>query len=67
VNAPAIVWADEPTGDLDSQTADEVMGLLERLNREQQQTFVIVTHDPAIGARCHRIVRMKDGRIESDA
>src|SRR5690348_1893122 len=45
VNQPAIVWADEPTGDLDSQTADEVMGLLERLNREQQQTFVIVTHD----------------------
>ncbi len=63
VNQPAIVWADEPTGDLDSQTADEVMGLLERLNREQQQTFVIVTHDAAIGARCHRIVRMKDGLI----
>src|SRR5207253_7342702 len=41
VNMPAIVWADEPTGDLDSQTADDVMGLLERLNREQQQTFVI--------------------------
>src|SRR5579871_5342654 len=63
VNNPAIVWADEPTGDLDSQTADEIMQLLEKLNREQQQTFVIVTHDAGIGARCHRIVRMKDGQI----
>jgi len=66
VNAPAIVWADEPTGDLDSQTADEVMRLMERLNREQQQTFVIVTHDAGIGARCHRIVRMRDGLIEHE-
>jgi putative ABC transport system ATP-binding protein len=63
VNHPAIVWADEPTGDLDSQTADEIMGLMERLNQEEQQTFVIVTHDPAIGARCHRIVAMRDGLI----
>jgi putative ABC transport system ATP-binding protein len=63
VNDPAIVWADEPTGNLDSQMADEVMDLMERLNREQGQTFVIVTHDPAIGRRCHRIVRMRDGEI----
>ncbi len=63
VNDPAIVWADEPTGDLDSNTADEIMGLMERLNREQQQTFVIVTHDAGIGARCHRIVHMIDGHI----
>jgi putative ABC transport system ATP-binding protein len=63
VNDPAIVWADEPTGDLDSQTADEIMNLMERLNREQQQTFVIVTHDAGIGARCHRIIHMKDGQI----
>ncbi|MBI5948000.1 MAG: ABC transporter ATP-binding protein [Chloroflexi bacterium] len=63
VNNPAIVWADEPTGNLDSQMADDVMRLLEQLNREQRQTFVIVTHDPAIGARCDRIVRMRDGRI----
>ncbi len=66
VNDPAIVWADEPTGDLDSNTADEIMGLMERLNREQQQTFVIVTHDAGIGARCHRIVHMKDGLIEGE-
>jgi putative ABC transport system ATP-binding protein len=60
---PAIVWADEPTGDLDSETQEEVMALIERLNREEGQTFVIVTHAPEVGARCQRIVRMKDGLI----
>ncbi len=63
VNDPAIVWADEPTGDLDSTTADEIMTLMEQLNRLHRQTFVIVTHDPGIGARCDRIVRMRDGEI----
>jgi putative ABC transport system ATP-binding protein len=63
VNDPAIVWADEPTGDLDSQTADEIMALMQDLNARNQQTFVIVTHDAGIGARCHRIVHMKDGHI----
>ncbi len=63
VNDPAIVWADEPTGNLDSEMADDVMRLMEQLNRDNQQTFVIVTHDPGVGARCHRIVRMRDGRI----
>ena len=63
VNNPAIVWADEPTGNLDSQMADEVMELLEALNRDQGQTFVIVTHDPAVGKRCDRIIRMRDGEI----
>lgn len=63
VNEPAIVWADEPTGNLDSEMADDVMRLMEQLNNDNRQTFVIVTHDPAIGARCHRIIRMKDGQI----
>jgi putative ABC transport system ATP-binding protein len=63
VNEPAIVWADEPTGDLDSATADAVMDLVQRLNREQGHTFVIVTHDPAVAARCHRTVQMQDGLI----
>jgi putative ABC transport system ATP-binding protein len=63
VNDPAIVWADEPTGDLDSQTADEIMALMRDLNERNKQTFVIVTHDPGIGARCHRIVRLMDGLI----
>ena len=63
VNEPAIVWADEPTGDLDSETADEIMDLLTELNRTHKQTFVIVTHDHRIGAMTDRIVRMKDGQI----
>ncbi|HMM42980.1 MAG TPA: ABC transporter ATP-binding protein, partial [Thermomicrobiales bacterium] len=66
VNEPAIVWADEPTGDLDSETADDVMNLMIELNRTQQQTFVIVTHDPRIGDMTQRIIRMSDGRIVSD-
>jgi putative ABC transport system ATP-binding protein len=63
VNDPAIVWADEPTGDLDSAGAENVMQLIEELNREHQQTFIIVTHDPGIGARCRRTIHMRDGRI----
>jgi putative ABC transport system ATP-binding protein len=66
VNDPAIVWADEPTGDLDSATADSIMSLMQELNRSQQQTFVIVTHDPSIAQRCHRIVYMRDGLIERE-
>ena len=63
VNDPAIVFADEPTGALDSATAGEIMDLLQRLNREQRQTIVMVTHDPAVGARAHRIVHFRDGQI----
>jgi putative ABC transport system ATP-binding protein len=66
VNHPAIVWADEPTGDLDSGMADEIMNLMEQLNREAAQTFVIVTHDASIGRRCNRIIHMKDGHIEGE-
>jgi len=66
VNDPAIVWADEPTGDLDTETADEIMALMRRLNLEQHQTFVIVTHDPRIGEMCDRIVRMRDGIVVDD-
>lgn len=63
VNGPAIVWADEPTGNLDSKTTADVMSLIQQLNAEQGQTFVIVTHDADIGALCNRIVRMNDGEI----
>ncbi|MYD64670.1 MAG: ABC transporter ATP-binding protein [Chloroflexi bacterium] len=66
VNDPTIVWADEPTGDLDSVTANQIMDLLTGLNREQDQTFVIVTHGREIADRCHRIVHMRDGLIESE-
>ena len=63
VNEPAIVWADEPTGALDSTTADEIMTLLRELNQRQGLTFVLVTHDPGVGACTDRIVRMRDGQI----
>lgn len=66
VNQPDIIWADEPTGNLDTETADEVMALLRRLNRENGQTFVIVTHDPRIGSMCDRVIQMRDGLIIDD-
>jgi ABC-type lipoprotein export system ATPase subunit len=66
VNDPAIVWADEPTGALDSETSKEIVDLLVKLNREQGQTFVLVTHDASVAARAHRTVRMRDGLIEGD-
>jgi len=64
-NTPAIVWADEPTGDLDVRTSEEVVALMRRLNKENGQTFVIVTHDPEVGAKCDRIIHMRDGQIVS--
>jgi putative ABC transport system ATP-binding protein len=66
VNRPGLVWADEPTGDLDSDTASEIMDVLLALNREQRLTFILVTHDRGIGARCERIVRMRDGLVEGE-
>lgn len=66
VNNPAIVWADEPTGNLDSQTASDVLALMQALNQEQGQTFVIVTHDSQVAALCNRIIRMTDGEIVDD-
>jgi putative ABC transport system ATP-binding protein len=63
VNDPAIVWADEPTGDLDSEGADETVTLMRRLNEERALTFVVVTHDIAVGRRMDRIVRMLDGSV----
>lgn len=63
VNRPAIVWADEPTGALDSQTATEIMDLIVELNEAEHQACVIVTHDPKVAARCHRTIHMADGVI----
>jgi putative ABC transport system ATP-binding protein len=63
VNNPAIVWADEPTGNLDSKAATDILTLMRDLNRERGQTLVIVTHDPGIGDLCDRIIRMQDGLI----
>ena len=63
VNDPDIVFADEPTGNLDSETSAEVVGLIRRLNQEQGQTFVIVTHDLRVSRETRRIVQMRDGTI----
>ena len=63
MNEPAIVWADEPTGDLDSETAGEIIALMRQLNRENRQTFVVVTHSQDVGEQADRIVRMRDGQI----
>lgn len=63
---PAVLWADEPTGALDTDTSGQVIGLLEMLNRHRGTTVVIVTHDPKIAERCSRIIRMQNGRILHD-
>lgn len=65
VNRPAIVWADEPTGSLDSKASTEILDLLRELNRSHGQTIVMVTHDIAIGRSLDRLVNMKDGAITS--
>lgn len=66
VNSPSIVWADEPTGALDSTTAGDIMDLLVELNGNASQTQVIVTHAPEVAARCHRTIYMGDGLIERE-
>jgi len=66
VNEPAIVWCDEPTGNLDSENQDQIMDLLCQLNSEHGQTFVLVTHSDEVGARANRILHMRDGLIERD-
>jgi len=62
----AIVWADEPTGDLDSENATEIVELMRQLNRERGLTFLIVTHDISVGRKTDRIVRMVDGEIRGE-
>jgi putative ABC transport system ATP-binding protein len=63
VNEPALVLADEPTGDLDSQSGEEVIGLMHRLNHELGTTVIVVTHDPAVARNTDRVLVMRDGRI----
>jgi putative ABC transport system ATP-binding protein len=63
VNNPALIWADEPTGALDSKTAHEIMTLIKDLNKRDGLSCVLVTHDPAVGEQCDRIVKMRDGRV----
>ncbi len=66
VNGPALVLADEPTGAVDTQTSDELVALIRRLNQEEQVTIVVVTHDLDLAEKTDRIVRLQDGRVVSD-
>ena len=66
VNRPALIWADEPTGNLDSETSKEIVDLIVDLNRKNKQTFIVVTHDPKVGQRMDRIVLMESGKITDD-
>ncbi|MEZ4678102.1 MAG: ABC transporter ATP-binding protein [Caldilineaceae bacterium] len=65
-NNPAMILADEPTGNLDSKTSVEIMELFQRLNREQGITIVFVTHDPETAAYCKRVIQVRDGLVEQD-
>ncbi len=65
VNDPAIIMADEPTGNLDSKVGKEIMALLLKLNKESATTLIIVTHDPAVGSQAQRIIHIRDGVVES--
>jgi putative ABC transport system ATP-binding protein len=63
VNNPSIIMADEPTGNLDSESGDEVMAVLKNLNQERGTTLIVVTHDPEIAALTDRVIKILDGRI----
>ena len=65
VNSPAIILADEPTGNLDTKTSIEIMGLFEQIH-QQGNTVIVVTHEPDIAMHAHRIIRLRDGLMESD-
>jgi lipoprotein-releasing system ATP-binding protein len=64
VNEPPLVLADEPTGNLDVSSSNDVFALVRRLNQERGTTFLVVTHDPSIAARCDRVLEMVDGRLK---
>jgi putative ABC transport system ATP-binding protein len=66
VHNPSILLADEPTGNLDSKTTEDILQLLLALHRDQKRTVIVVTHEPDIAARCDRVVHLKDGRMLSD-
>ena len=66
VNDPAIIMADEPTGNLDSKVGQEIMDLLLKLNRDRGTTLIIVTHDPKVAAQTQRVIRIRDGVVDTE-
>ena len=66
INSPALLLADEPTGNLDSATADEILELIGTLRRDRAMTIIMATHDPQVAARCERLIRLRDGAIVDD-
>jgi putative ABC transport system ATP-binding protein len=66
INRPKILFCDEPTGDLDSVTAESMVELIFGLNREHATTLVLVTHNLELAGRCRRVLRLKGGRVASD-
>jgi ABC-type lipoprotein export system ATPase subunit len=65
VNHPPLLFADEPTGNLDSRTSEEVLQMFQRLNEEEKITIILVTHDPEVTAHAKRVIHIKDGLIET--
>ncbi|MFX1466286.1 MAG: ABC transporter ATP-binding protein [Promethearchaeota archaeon] len=65
-NNPSIVLADEPTGDVDTKTGDEILGLMHELNEKRDVTFIVITHDPVVAEHCDRLIRIIDGQVSTD-
>lgn len=65
MNKPSLILADEPTGELDTKTSLEIMDMLKKLNKENNQTFLIVTHNPDVAAECKKVIRLKDGKNDN--
>jgi putative ABC transport system ATP-binding protein len=67
INQPKIILGDEPTGDLDTASSEEIIGMMREVNSRTCTTFVLVTHNPEVGDACDRVIRMRDGRVEEDS